>query len=79
MSKIGHELNEYGTLVTRFKCEYCGNEFTICPAVPPDKENEWRGCLGVDCVSYDPSRDVDLLMSEGATIQQHTIKPLNSK
>ena len=79
-TKIGHELNDYGTLVTRFKCEECGDEFTVCPAVPPDKENGWEGCLKPECTSYDPARDMDLLFDTSPeSIGRRPVCPLNSK
>lgn len=78
--KLGHEKNGYGTLVTRFKCEYCGREFTVCPAVPPDKEANWRGCLAPECPSYDPGRDADKLFeTDPGAIEQRPVKPLNAK
>ena len=80
MAKIGQEFNEYGTLVTRFKCETCGNEFTVCPAVPPDKEDDWRDCLSEECESYDPTRDADKLFdSNPEAIERRQVRPLNSR
>lgn len=83
MAKIGQTLNEYGTLVTLFKCEFCGHEFTVCPPVPPDKEDQWRGCLGIGCPSYDPSRDADKFFDngppDGAVITKGPVLPLNHR
>lgn len=80
MAKIGQTLNEHGTIVTQFKCEYCGHEFTVCPAVPPDKEYQWSGCLGADCQSYDEKRDADKLFDNPpdlVEIIKTPVRPLN--
>ena len=56
--------NEYGTPVSRFKCETCGDKFTICPVVVPDKHGDWSDCLATQCDSYDPNRDADLFFDD---------------
>lgn len=77
--KIGYENNQYGTLVSRHKCDACGKEFTVCPAVPDDHNDQWLNCLDVECSSYDPSRDVDKLFdSEPERISAHPVRHLNS-
>lgn len=60
--------NKYGTLVAVKYCATCGDRFTLCP---PD----WAGgfgsdCLGEHCSSYDPRRDVAVLMDVGLPIEQ---------
>ena len=55
--KTGDELNEYGTPVSAFKCEFCGEKFTVCPK--PKNDDDWKGCLSDKCISYDPGRDAD--------------------
>lgn len=63
--KIGDAFNEFGVAITVFKCEYCGNEFTVVPAVSDDKLDQWTGCLAPECKSYDQMRDVDALLFFG--------------
>lgn len=54
-------VNEYGTPITVFpSCVGCGQESTVCPALPPERVAEWAGCLGEQCSTYDLSRDIDL-------------------
>lgn len=57
--------NEYGTPVVEYRCETCGELFTICPAPKPEQDDQWAGCLAPMCGSYDPSRDVDKWFEEG--------------
>lgn len=52
--------NEYGTQVSAHICDTCGKFFTVCPAKGPERD-DWGDCLGVECESYDPARDADLL------------------
>lgn len=59
--KIRDDFNEFGTPITVHLCEFCGNEFTVCPPVLDEKLDQWRGCLAVECPSYDPKRDIDKL------------------
>ena len=61
--KLRDDKNEYGTPVSVHKCLVCGAEFTVCPAVPDGVEH--GGCTGPECASYDSSRDVDLLFTNG--------------
>ena len=56
--KIGESVNEFGTPVSVHRCDDCGDEFTVCPCQPDDRE--WGGCLAESCASYDMDRDVDL-------------------
>ena len=64
--KIRDDINEFGTKITIFKCDFCGEEFSVCPAVSDEKSDQWTGCLSADCISYDMSRDVDAIMFFGA-------------
>ena len=58
----GYTKNEFGTPVSTHVCDTCGEEFTVCP---PGKANEgWKNCMGVNCPSYDKSRDMDLLFND---------------
>jgi hypothetical protein len=61
---LGYTKNEYGTQVSKHRCDTCGAEFTVCPAVFPESKN-WDNCLAPTCSSYDPDRDVDKLLDEG--------------
>jgi len=72
--KIGNGLNKFGTPISIHICEFCGVEFTVCPAVPPEKEDQWLGCLAPSCSSYDPSRDVDKMIDEGTVLVVSTDK-----
>ena len=54
MTYLGRSTNEYGTPVSRHRCDDCGDEFTVCPESP-----NFGGCLAEGCPSYDISRDID--------------------
>jgi hypothetical protein len=56
----GLGVNEYGTEVSLHRCDSCGDDFSVCPGVPPDKTNEWDTCLSIACESYEPMRDAEL-------------------
>lgn len=64
MSWLRYDFNDYGTQISVHDCESCGIEFTVCPAIKPDKEG-WDGCMAPNCLSYDPERDADKLFDEG--------------
>lgn len=59
----GFSKNEYGTEISLHNCDICKNDFSVCPALKNDDT-----CGHIDCDSYDSSRDVDLLLSEGAEL-----------
>lgn len=63
--KIADTFNEYGTPVTMFRCKDCEGIFTVCPAVEDKKLDQWTGCLGEGCASYDTARDGDKLFEQG--------------
>jgi len=58
-------VNKYGTRVAIRRCKTCGAEFTVCPAPPPEKLDQWQHCLSEACDSYDDSRDADKLFDAG--------------
>lgn len=58
---LGEGKNDYGTPVSRFRCDHCGDEYTVCPVVPLERREHWNSCLSEACQSYDESRDADLL------------------
>lgn len=60
MSYIREGINDYGTPVSWFNCDDCGDEFSVCPAVPEDQRDEWDGCMADTCTSYDIERDVSI-------------------
>ncbi len=63
--KTGEEKNEHGIVVSTHACNTCGIGFTVCPAIPDDKDG-WENCIAPECKSYDPERDIDVLfMSDG--------------
>jgi hypothetical protein len=61
MAHLGYGKNEFGTTVSLHRCDTCDGEFTLCPAIPPDRVHRWENCLARECASYDPERDVDRL------------------
>ncbi len=63
----GFSENEYGTSVSHHKCDACGDIFTVCPAGDVDSL-DWDNCMALDCVSYDPDRDADILFMSDAEI-----------
>lgn len=68
-------VNEIGTPVSEHVCESCGQGFTVCPAVPSEKADEWRGCLADDCSSYDLARDIDIFwepLADSGLIERRT-------
>jgi len=67
MTWIRFDRNQYGTQISVHKCDNCGKRFTVCPAIAPDSEG-WDGCLAETCDSYDPARDVDLMMESGVEL-----------
>lgn len=66
---VRDERNAYGTEISRFQCETCGQEFTVCPK--PDQHSQWASCLARECASYDPARDADLLFDDGNVLSMN--------
>ena len=62
MAYIGEGINEYGTPVTIHKCDTCGDQFSVCPAVSVEQRDQYDNCLAMACDSYDPMRDVTLIL-----------------
>lgn len=62
---IAETFNEFGTPVSMFRCFYCRTVFTACPAVEPEKHDQWIGCMAEGCASYDEARDGDKLFEAG--------------
>ena len=60
--------NEHGTPVVEYRCETCGETFTICPAPKASEDDQWTGCMATTCASYDPARDADKLFDDGDVI-----------
>lgn len=79
MAKIRDDVNEYGTPITVMKCEFCGVEFTLCPAVPDERLDQWDGCLDTVCSSYDPARDVDAMIFFGMPIERRQVQEEESR
>jgi hypothetical protein len=63
--RLRQTTNEYGTSVVEYRCETCGELFTICPAPDPEEDEQWTGCMAPTCASYDPARDADKLFDDG--------------
>lgn len=56
---LGFGLNEYGTPNSLHACDTCQEPFSVCPVA---EDVPWGGsCLGLECDSYDVTRDVDLI------------------
>jgi len=70
--KTGESTNEYGTPISTHICDTCGDEFTMCPAIPDD-DDRWPDCLSETCASYDPERDIDILFASDAEIKRKPI------
>lgn len=67
--KTGETTNEHGTPVSTHKCDTCGQEYTVCPAIPDDKRG-WESCMARECESYDPERDIDVLFASDAELAE---------
>jgi len=63
MAYLAATSNEYGVAVGVFRCDTCGEDFTICPK--PADVQAWPNCLAPDCASYDQERDIDKWFDEG--------------
>lgn len=61
----GGWVNLWGTPVSKHVCTTCHRPFTLCPASTGAFGDN---CLADDCASYDPKRDIDLMLGfkEGA-------------
>jgi hypothetical protein len=53
--KTSEHTNEHGIRVTEHICETCGVYFSLTPG-----SDDWPDCLGDDCASYDPDREIDV-------------------
>lgn len=72
--RLRETTNEYGTPVVEYRCESCGETFTVCPAPEPEKDDQWTGCMATTCASYDGSRDAMKWLDEGRVRAIHTDK-----
>jgi hypothetical protein len=64
-------------LVSKFCCDVCGDEYTICPPVKDEAERAgWQTCMADTCASYDPNRDADILFMSDEEIARE--KPVVS-
>lgn len=69
MAHLGYDKNEYGTRISRHRCDTCGEDFTVCPAQFPEATG-WANCMAPTCASYDPARDVDVILANGGSLVQ---------
>ena len=60
---LGEEKNEYGTTVSKHKCDTCGEAYTLCPAVKKG-DSYWEHCRATTCESYDPRGDLDVIFMD---------------
>lgn len=72
--KLSDGVNEFGTPITNFKCDYCGSKFSVCPAIEDKHLDSFKGCTIHPCESYDPKRDIDILFMDKKELQDHTEK-----
>lgn len=72
--KIRNDVNEYNTPVTWYKCDYCGTEYSICPAPAKEDEHLYNGCTIPPCESYNPKHDVDVLFMDDKELADHADK-----
>lgn len=59
---LGYDVNDYGTRISRHRCETCGADFTVCPAAFP--ERDWRDCMATTCASC-TCDDAGLCVADG--------------
>lgn len=70
MTYLHDTFNDYGTPVSAFQCDTCGQVVTICPTPPIDQRDQWNHCMISPCPSYDPDRDVLMLTMLGAELKE---------
>lgn len=70
MTYRGLSVNEYGTEVSLHTCDTCGEDFSVCPAVPEEHLKDWNGCQADWCGSYQMDRDPDMIefLGEGIIV-----------
>ena len=59
MAFIKLSKNKHGIGIALFECDTCSVDYSICPAPKDVDFKDWNNCMGVDCGSYDVSRDID--------------------
>jgi hypothetical protein len=68
--------NEFGTPVDAYRCDTCGDEFTVCPANDDrSRDEDWSGCMALTCASYNPRRDADKFFDDGDVISLERRRP----
>lgn len=70
---LGETVNEYGTPVSKHRCDACGHEFTVCPSAK-DQAECWDECTLPECESYDESRDMDIFFGDKSGLREHRRK-----
>jgi hypothetical protein len=73
---LGLGRNTYGTVVSKFECNTCGQPYTVCPSLEEINISNWQNCLEVGCNSYDTLRDADKFF-DGNIIPIRGIKRLS--
>ena len=65
-------------LVSKFQCDTCGGEYTICPPLKDEAERDgWQNCMADSCASYDANRDADILfMSDKEIAREKSVVSL---
>jgi len=64
---LGVAPNEFGTPTSVYRCTTCGLPFNVCP--PKTVEAYGTDCMDDECPSYDPDRDVQMLLLRGAEVR----------
>ena len=52
-------------------CEACDMEFSVIPAISPEKADNWWFCMALECKSYDPSRDADVCFGDMSGLETY--------
>jgi len=64
MTFIKQAKNENNTPISIFICDFCKEEYSVCPAIIDSYDiKAWddAGCTSENCRSYDPHRDAEVL------------------
>ena len=72
--KLRDDVNEDDIPVVWYKCDYCGEEYNICPAPAEEDQHLYNGCTISPCESYDPKKDVDVLFMDDRDLADHADK-----
>lgn len=59
--------NEHGVMESTFRCGECDTDYSVCPAIAPDKRDAEiaDGCMHPECTSCRVDRDVEAIVGFG--------------